>query len=141
MTTPPPERAPWLTRYGPALIGACLVAGLLLAIGIQPTRQLLAQRERIAGMNAELGRTQKINKDLDRRIERLRDADYIEQRAREQIGLVYPGETAFVVMPPSEDSQARKRRARRHEIAPIPVELPEPSFVEGLLDFLGLGAL
>jgi Septum formation initiator len=107
-------------------------------MAIEPTRQLLAQRRRIAGMAGDLAEIQKMNNKLETRIERLQDPDFIEQRAREQAGLVRRGETTFIVMPPSRHEQRRKdkaRAARRRDPAPPP---PEPGFVEGFLDFVGL---
>jgi cell division protein FtsB len=123
---------------GPQIIVLLLVLGLVGAMAIQPTRQLLAQRRRIAGMAGDLSQIQAMNNKLEARIERLQDPDFIEQRAREQAGLVRKGETTFVVMPPSRKAQRRKARARAARHEPPPPPAPEPGFVEGFLDFVGL---
>ena len=119
---------------GPQIVAVLLVLGLFGAMAIEPTRQLMAQRERIAGMAQELGRVERSNRRLDARIRRLRDPDFIEQRAREQVGLVRPGEVTYVVMPPSREHAGRRRRPRAED----PVAVREPGFLEGLVDFIGL---
>jgi hypothetical protein len=65
-----------------------LVLGLVGAMAIQPTRQLLEQRARIEGMAGDLSRIQALNHKLEARIARLQDPDYIEQEARDKVGLV-----------------------------------------------------
>ena len=117
-----------------------LIVALIGAMAAEPTRQLLAQRERIAGMTRDLRAVERSNERLTDRIARLNDPDFIEQRAREQIGLVREGETTYVVMPPSAkkrvEKKRRKARIERKQKTPPPVH--EPGFVEGVLDFVGL---
>lgn len=121
---------------GPQLLAVGLVIGLVGAMAIEPTRKLFEQRDRIAAMEDNLIRLRRANQGLAHRIGRLKDPDYIEQRAREQIGLVRPGETSFMVVPPSrkagDASKAKPRRVavERKPRAPL-------GFVEGLLHFLG----
>ncbi|MDQ3645408.1 MAG: septum formation initiator family protein [Actinomycetota bacterium] len=118
---------------GPQVVAILLVLGLVGAMAIQPTRQLLAQRDRIEGMASDLHSLERVNADLQDRIGRLQDPDYIEQRARE-IGLVKAGETPFVVMPPS---RSRTGRRAKQPVA-VPVEPPERGAIEGFLYFLGV---
>lgn len=125
-------RLPPLGR-APQIVVFFLVLALLGGMAIEPTRQLLAQRDRISGMAAELRAAQAANARLEAQIARLNNDDYIEQRARAQIGLVRPGETTYVVMPPSDGPAKRKPRVRK---APPP---PPPSFMESLLHFIGVG--
>ena len=119
---------------GPQIVVGVLVIGLLAAMAIEPTRQLFEQRERISEMAADLREITRSNNRLDARIERLRNPDFIEQRAREQIGLIRPGEIAIVVMPPSK--KARPKASRIDKAPPPPP--PPRGFVEGLLNFVGL---
>jgi cell division protein FtsB len=122
-------------RFLPQIVVAALVLGLLAAMAVEPTRRLLEQRERIEGMARDLGRIKAANRSLEDRIVRLRDPDYIEQRAREQVGLIRPGETAYVVMPPSGRPGRGRERARAR---PAPSrDAPPPGVVEGFLGFLG----
>jgi cell division protein DivIC len=126
------------TRVAPQVIVIVLVLGLIGAMAIEPTRQLLAQRERIAGMETDLHRLQESNTQLEDHIRRLEDLDYLEHLAREQVGLVRPGETAIVVMPPSRKTQQEKL-ARAQARKPPPPPPPPPGFVEGFLEFISLG--
>ncbi len=119
---------------GPQIVAVLLVLGLFGAMAIEPTRQLMAQRERISGMAQELGKVERSNRRLEARIRRLRDPDFLEQRAREQVGLVRPGEVTYVVMPPTRGHAGPRRRARAEE----PPPRAEPGFFEGLVDFIGL---
>lgn len=119
---------------GPQIVALLLVLGLLGAMAIEPTRQLIEQRERIAGMSEDLREIQRSNRRLDGRIARLNDPDFLEQRARD-IGLVRPGETAYVVMPPSRQARAGAARPAKEQ-APPPVQ--EPTFIGGFLDFVGI---
>jgi cell division protein FtsB len=119
---------------GPQIVAVLLVLGLFGAMAIEPTRQLIEQRERIAGMAQELGKVERSNRRLEARIRRLRDPDFIEQRAREQVGLVRPGEVTYVVMPPTRSDFGKRRRARAQEPAPV----RGPGFLEGLVRFIGL---
>ena len=113
-----------------------LVIGLFGALAIEPTRQLIEQRERIAGMSSDLDRLERSNHRLEARIERLKDPDYLEQRAREQVGLVRPGETTYVVMPPRRSAVKQKEADKARTAPAAPVR--SVSFVEGFLAFLGL---
>ncbi|MDQ3958263.1 MAG: septum formation initiator family protein [Actinomycetota bacterium] len=122
-----------LPFVGPGLIVFLLVLGLLAAMAIEPTLELIEQKNRIARMAAEARAIEKTNERLERRIERLDDPDFLEQKAREQIGLVRPGETAFLVVPPSRASE-NKRKSKEVEAPPA----PKPGFVEELLEFVGL---
>lgn len=118
---------------GPGLVVFLLVLGLLAAMAIEPTMELMQQNERIARMKAELKAIDSTNRRLERRITRLDDPDFLEQVAREQIGLVRPDETTYLVVPPGRD-RARKKK----EPEPAPTPAPEPGFVDGLLEFVGL---
>ena len=127
-------RAPHLGT-GPVVLAVILVIGLMGAMAVTPTRQLIEQRDRIAGMEQDLRELRETNQDLDARIGRLKDPDYLEQQAR-SIGLARPGERAFLVVPPSKGSPDRSKQRERYKPRPAP-EKP-PSFLEGFLDFLGL---
>jgi cell division protein FtsB len=115
-----------------------LVLALVSAMAIQPTRQLLEQRRRIEGMAVELGEMNELNQSLEDRIARLQDPDYIEQLAREQSGLVRPGEKPYVVLPPSRKAQ-RRAEDRVERKTDIPVQRSDdPGLVEGFFDFIGI---
>jgi cell division protein FtsB len=120
----------------PQLVIISLVILMIGAMAIEPTRQLIDQRRRISGMESELGRIERSNERLEKRIARLNDPDYLEAEARRQIGLVRPNETAVLVVPPSRAAQRKVEQAKAAAEPPPPP--PEPTFVEGLLNFIGL---
>lgn len=133
MSTTPLRRPRIDLGIGPQIVVIALLVGLAGAMAIQPTRQLLAQRARIEQMRAELATVQKANVRLEAYITRLSDPDYLEQQARAQLGLVRPGETAYVVMPPKARDDRREGRADRRRKARA-----EPGFIARLFDFIGL---
>lgn len=118
---------------GPGLVVFLLVLGLLAAMAIEPTVELMQQNDRISRMKAELHAIESTNRRLDRRIDRLDDPDFLEQKAREQIGLVRPDETTYLVVPPGREPRREKKKPE-----PAPPPPPEPGFVDGLLEFVGL---
>ena len=126
-------RLPPRVGAGAQVVAVLLVIGLFGALAVEPTRQLIEQRERISGMSSDLNRLERSNSRLEARIERLKDPDYLEQRAREQVGLIRPGETTYVVMPPRR-AAAQDKEPR--EATPAPVR--SVSFIEGFLAFVGL---
>ncbi|HVM35920.1 MAG TPA: septum formation initiator family protein [Actinomycetota bacterium] len=128
---PTPKRD--VRSFVPQIVVFVLVVGLVGAMAIEPTRQLIEQRERIDEMASEAARIEALNAKLDRRIDRLKDPDFIEQRARAQVGLIRPGETTFVVMPPA-------KKARRDEPRKSAPPAPEPGTLESFLRFVGLSS-
>ena len=119
----------------PQIAIVLLVVGLAGAMAIQPTRQLLEQRGRIADMTSELREIRESNQRLDNRVARLQDPDYLEQQARSQSGLVRPGETSVIVMPPAKEAQSKS------DAKPAPPETAaeeEGGLIESMLTFMGL---
>lgn len=122
----------------PRVIVAMLILGVIGAMAIEPTRQLIEQRKRISAMSSDVREIESANAALGSRIDRLKNPDFLEQRAREQIGLIIPGETPIVVMPPSRKVQ--KRQAERERAAAEREQAladDEPGPIEGFLNFLG----
>ena len=119
---------------GAQIIALMLIVGLLVAMAIQPTRQLVQQRQRISDMASDLERVQGVNERLADRIRRLRDPDYIEQRAREQVGLIREGERTYVVIPPGTSTDKKKHARKKTPPEPVAEEGAFSSF----LHFLGL---
>jgi cell division protein FtsB len=117
------------------VVALVLVLGLVSAMAIQPTRQLLAQQHRISATASELRQTERANRHLSERIARLRDPDFIEQQARSEIGLVRPGETPYVVMPKPHKGGKHPHHARPKERK---APRPQDGLIRGFLNFLGL---
>lgn len=75
-----------------------LVAVLLL--GVFPTRTFLAQRASTQQAEERLDALDERNAGLEQRIEQLNTPAEIERIAREQYGMVRPGEESFAILPP-----------------------------------------
>jgi cell division protein FtsB len=91
-----PRRGPRLTGRAAGLLAVVLVLAMTLVV---PLRQYAAQRERVAELSARVDALSKANARLERRIVQLRDPAYLERLARECLGMVKPGEIAFVTVP------------------------------------------
>jgi cell division protein FtsB len=73
-----------------------LVAG---AFAMAPLHAYLEQRSKIAELQREATVLQRANADLEQRVGQLHDPNELERLARECLGMVRPGETAFVTVP------------------------------------------
>jgi len=76
-----------------------VVALILLTLAVAPLRALLDQRSNLAQMERQAEELAYRNAQLEARIDRFTDPTYLEQLARECLGMVRPGETAFVMVP------------------------------------------
>jgi cell division protein FtsB len=76
-----------------------LLVGSLALTGLAPIRQAYYQRQSIHEEEVRLQALEKRNSILESRLARLRDPAYMEKLAREQLGVVKPGETSYVVVP------------------------------------------
>lgn len=81
-----------------AAVLAVLVIGLAIAL-IVPIRQYVAQRTRIVELERRAAHIEAANRDVAGRIEELKDPAVLERLARECLGMVEPGEIAFVPVP------------------------------------------
>ncbi len=71
----------------------------VMTFAITPLRALLAQRDELDRLEQQSLELQRGNVALQDRIVHLRDPAYLERLARECLGMVAPGETAFVIVP------------------------------------------
>lgn len=124
-----------ILRRGPQVVAGLLLIGLLVAMATKPLMQLSAQKERLGQMSGGLSQLERENAELEDRIVRFKDPDFIEQKAREQAGLVRPGEIPYVVMPPSK---ARAERRSDPAEGAVPEPPPEKDVVQRFLEFTGL---
>jgi cell division protein FtsL len=85
---------------GPARIAiGSLVVVAILFLFVFPTRSFLAQRSQISGAQHDLDVLRTQNARLQKEAARLQTDAEIERIAREEYGMVRPGERAFVVIP------------------------------------------
>ena len=100
-TTRRPSSSPRLERDGPRLTGraaALLVAvAILAAMAILPIGRYLDQRSAIAEIERRAAELEAENADLRAEIAQLHDPTELEELARSCLGMVGPGEVAFVI--------------------------------------------
>lgn len=75
------------------------IVGGVLVLSIAPTRLYFEQRAELAEMERQARLLERETDALAARAERLRDPEMLERLARQCLGMVRPGETAFVVVP------------------------------------------
>lgn len=79
------------------LIVAAVVVG---STGVFPFRQILAQRESVEVAVTKLDALRQENMRLEQQIQALQTPQEVERMAREQFGLVRPGEISYVAVVP-----------------------------------------
>ena len=72
---------------------------LLLFVFVYPTRTFMQQRRELNGAQQRLQVLEQSTKSLQRDNVRLQSDAEVERRAREDYGLVRPGETPYVLVP------------------------------------------
>jgi len=86
-------------RFTPrAAILALVVVALLFYLFI-PLKTYMHQRSAIDRLSTQMEQLQRQNSRLEAQVRRLNDPSYLEQRARECLGMVRPGEISFIVVP------------------------------------------
>ncbi len=86
--------------------GAAIATLLILLMGaafvtqVVPYNQIVDSREQVAAARGELAELEAQNERLQADVEALHTDSEIERLAREKLGYVRPGETAYVVLDP-----------------------------------------
>jgi len=93
-------------RWTGLLAIGTLIGLVVAAAGIFPFRQIIAQERAVDLAEAQLAAIQAENVRLEREIEALQTPQEIERLAREQFGLVQPGEVGYVVVVPPGSTPA-----------------------------------
>ena len=106
-------------------LGALLVGATVLAVWVAaaPFETYVSSRERVAVLEQQAAALEAENARLEQRLDDLDDPLNIELLAREQQGLVRPGEVPYVLAPPEPD------RPRIVEAAPAPAEVEQDVLV------------
>jgi cell division protein FtsB len=76
-----------------------VVAMIVLTLSVAPLRTLLDQRAELSHLEQQTKDLAFDNAVLEARIAELNDPAHLERLARECLGMVKPGETAFVLIP------------------------------------------
>ena len=86
---------------------AILLAVVVMILGlafIDPVRQYLGEQSRIADLERQAHTLETQNGALENRVKDLQDPAYLERLARECLGLIKPGDIAFVSVPKGSDT-------------------------------------
>ena len=87
-----------LRLSGRAVVLLLVMAGVML-LAVAPLRGYLGARDRLAGLRRQATVLEQRNARLEAQIRQLNDPNELARLARACLGLVPPGETAFVVIP------------------------------------------
>lgn len=87
---------PRLTRRAAGLAAIVLLLALALVF---PIRQFAAQRAEIRELEQQVEELVREREALAATVERLRDPEHLERIARQCLGMVRPGEIAFIAVP------------------------------------------
>ena len=93
-----PTRTSTVRISGRALVLLAIV-GAIAVLGISPLRGYIDQRAQLAELRRQAATLEHQNAGLQHTIDELSDPTYLERLARECLGMVKPGETAFVIVP------------------------------------------
>jgi cell division protein FtsB len=112
---PSPPAWPWAGRLVRAVLvlasAVIMVNALFGARGLMST---LRAKQEYATVAARVNQMRSENARLREQVRQLRDDPAtIESLARERLGLVYPGETLFIVSTPEPPREPRRREAQR----------------------------
>jgi len=94
------EQTPVRQRQGRrgAVAAVLLLAGLAIVLaGVFPFRQLIAQQRLVDNTQSKLDALVAENQGLQSQIDEMQTPEELERIAREQYGMVRPGETSYVV--------------------------------------------
>ena len=107
---------------------ALIIAGMAVITAVIPFRQILEQQARVDGASAELARINLENELLNGEVQALQTPEEIERLARENLGYVMPGETAYVVLEPEETLAT-------NAVGPVPAEKEEVPWYRAIWNF------
>jgi cell division protein FtsB len=96
----------------------------VMLVGLVPFKQILNQREAVADAEDRLVALSAANQHMESEVAALETPVEIERRAREDFGLVRPGEVAYIVVPiePEVEAETESRE-------------PADSWFDALVDF------
>ena len=96
----------------------------VMLVGLVPFKQILNQREAVSEAEDRFTALVSANEHLETEIQALETPVEIERRAREDFGLVRPGEIAYIVVPIEPEA----------DVEPVSTEPPQTWF-DALVDF------
>jgi cell division protein FtsB len=88
---------------------AAILALVMCVIALSlayPLREYIAQRAQLSELREERARMEQSVQDLRQREEEMTQDSYVEREARVRLHYQYPGETAYIVIPPDSEAEA-----------------------------------
>jgi cell division protein FtsB len=119
-------------RLPPLLLTAVLAGSAVLFAGVFPFRQILASNRAVEVAEGKLEALEAETLVLEGRIAALQTNQEVERLAREQFGLVMPGEIGYVVVVPPWDDKPPGRSGPDAE----PEAASSRPWWQGVWDFL-----
>ncbi|MCA1833654.1 MAG: septum formation initiator family protein [Actinobacteria bacterium] len=86
-------------KYRPHAAALGLIVVALLVSSLYPARTLVSRRQRVAALRGESAALDRKIAELRARRDALQTDEEVERIAREELGMIRPGETAFAVLP------------------------------------------
>ncbi len=119
-----------LRRPGIALVTLLFILlGAAFLTQVVPYRQIIDSRHQVQGAQQQLAQLESENRVLQADADALETDEEIEKLAREKLGYVRPGETAYVVLdPPGADETSAT--------VPVVEDEPDKTWVDHIWDFL-----
>ena len=114
------------------LLTVALIAVVVVLAGIFPFRQIIASNRAVDTAEEKLAAIREETAVLEARIAALQTPEEVERLAREQFGLVHPGEIGYVVVTPPWEAD----RSQPAEAPEEPAETTGKPWWEGVWDFL-----
>ena len=87
----------------PLIVATLAVLAMAVVVLSTPMQSYLDGRERVAHLEVKAAALDEVNTELSRRSSDLENDTTIELLAREQLGLVRPGEVVYTLIPPESD--------------------------------------
>lgn len=107
-----------------------LLMGAAFVTQVVPYRQIVDSKRQVASAEAQLAQLQSDNASLQSEVDALQTPEEIEKLAREKLGYVRPGETAYVVLDPPGAAESKPQTATSVE----PVD--EKTWVDHVWEFV-----
>ena len=107
-----------------------LVVGAAFLTQVVPYRQIVDSQRQVNSATAQLAALEADNEVLSAEVTALRTDAEVEKLAREKLGYVRPGETAYIVLDPPEEERSLKPQTDN-------LDLPEKrTWVDQIWDFV-----
>jgi len=102
-----------------AAILALVLAALVMSLAF-PVRQFVQQRAQLAELEAQVAAQRASVATLQAQRNRWQDPAFVEAQARARLHFVFPGETGYVVLSPTDVAQARHPQLRESALPQTP---------------------